>query len=107
MERAVWKVARFIAAQLWEMDNIDFYPDCDLAWLLRQDNIATSVNLFGCGSLCTITENGLVLLKAIVQAIRPMLCIMLILFWIGVEIQRKHGATDLDFICNAINGGGT
>ena len=27
MERAVWKAARFIAAQLWEMDNIDFYPD--------------------------------------------------------------------------------
>ena len=44
MERAVWKAARFNAAQLWEMDNIDFYPDCDLAWLLRQDNIATSVD---------------------------------------------------------------
>ena len=50
-EWAVWKAARLIAAHLWEMDNIDFYPDCDLAWLQQQDNIATSV-VYLMGAVC-------------------------------------------------------
>jgi hypothetical protein len=94
-ERIVRQAARLIAAQLREMEyDMEFYPDCEQSWLGGDKIIPPLLQLF-LGQLVRNHKKQSGIAQAIVQATRPRSCIMPLLFALGIEIHRKHGAADL------------